>query len=153
VRYAANRAAVAARERFPARVLTEADGELWLVRLDGEPSALHLTHQANLDVLLIDDRVSTGRIELDREGACRDGDSDPLLETCGRLADALYDWWDAEPPSIVYRSRTVPSGRNLVFTRTSALAIGAARPLREARSLHVHLVLRAGFIAPPRWLD
>ncbi|HVS16552.1 MAG TPA: hypothetical protein VMV46_21765 [Thermoanaerobaculia bacterium] len=151
MRYAANRPAVAARERFPARSLSEADGELWLVRLDGTPGALHLTHQANLDALGLDDRVSTGRIGVDRSG--RDGgDLDPLLDTCGRLCDALYDWWQGAPPPIVYRARTTPSGRSLVLSEWTGLEVAAARPLREATVLHVHLVLRAGFTVPERWL-
>jgi hypothetical protein len=51
VRYAANLPAAAARERFPARSITDADGDLWLVALDPLPPALHLTRQANLDAL------------------------------------------------------------------------------------------------------
>jgi hypothetical protein len=121
------------------------------VRLDGEPSALHLTHQANLDALGVDDRVSTGRIDLEGPGESG-GDPDPLLDTCGRLSDALYDWWSGEPPPLVYRARTSPSGRNVVFTRTADLSVGAAGRLRDATALHVHLVLRAGFTVPERWL-
>lgn len=48
-------------------MLTEADGTLWLVRLGGMPSSLHLTHQANLDILGLDDRVNTGRLDLKRD--------------------------------------------------------------------------------------
>jgi hypothetical protein len=116
------------------------------VRLDGAPSALHLTHQVNLDALGVDDRVSTGRIVLDERGP------DPLLDTCGALSDAIWDWWDGEPPPIVYRARTAPSGRSLAFTRTSGLTVGTAGRLRDATALHVHLVLRAGFAVPERWL-
>ena len=120
------------------------------MRVDGSPSALHLTHQGNLDALGLDDRVSTGRIVLDRAG--RGERPDPLLDVCGRLSDALWDWWDGEPPPIVYRARTTPSGRSLVFTRTTPLSVGAAGRLRDATALHVHLVLRAGFAVPERWL-
>jgi hypothetical protein len=148
VRYAANRPAVAARERFPTRELTVADGELWLVQLSEVPSALHLTHQGNLDALGLDDRVSTGRILLSR-GA----DPDPLLDISGRLADAVYDWWDQVPPPLVYRSRTTPGiGRSIAFTRQASPRIVNARPLREATALHTHLVLRAGFTLPQDWL-
>jgi len=139
---------VAARERFPARELTDADGALWLVQLDQMPSALHLTRQGNLDALGLDDRVSTGRIALTR-GA----DPDPLPDIGGRLADAVYDWWDRVPPPLVYRSRTTPGvGRNLAFTRETSPRTVTARPLREATAIHVHLVLRAGFIVPHHWL-
>ncbi len=148
MRYAANRSVVAARERFPARTLTEADGDLWLVHLLVPAPVLALTRQTNLDVLGLDDRVSTGRI--DSSGRT---DPDPLLDTCGQLADAVRDWWNGSPPPLLYRARTVPStGRSLAFTRTSAWSILDARPLREATSLHSHLTLSAGFVIPPVWL-
>ena len=138
---------MAARERFPTRILTDADGDLWLVHLDNMPSALHLTHQANLDALGIDDRVSTGRIDIRRRA-----DPDPLLDTCGQLADALFDWWDHRPPPLIYRARTTPAGRNIAFTSTAAPRAVIAGRLRDATALHVHLVLRAGFTVPPSWL-
>ena len=148
MRYAGNLAAVAARERFPARVLTEADGELWLVQLAALPRSLHLTHQTNLDVLRLDDRVSTGRISVTARR-----DPDPLLETCGALADAVYDWWGGAPPPIVYRSRSMPEvGRSVAFTENAMSTVLTARPLREATALHVYLVLRAGFAVPDEWL-
>ncbi|HWG72970.1 MAG TPA: hypothetical protein VG184_02820 [Acidimicrobiales bacterium] len=43
MRYAANRPAVAARERFLARAMTEADGDLWLVHLAIPGPVLALT--------------------------------------------------------------------------------------------------------------
>lgn len=148
VRYAANRPGVATRERFPARLLTDADGELWLVQLDRMPAALHLTHQATLEVLDVDDRVSTGRLDVDRGSGL-----DPLLDICGQLADAVHDWWDGRPPPLVYRSRTTPGvGRNLAFTETTSPRVVSAGRLRDAVSLHAHLVLHARFIVPDRWL-
>lgn len=148
VRYAANGPLAATRERFPGRTLTEADGELYLVVLESMPSALNLTHQANLDVLGLDDRVSTGRIDGDGRA-----DPDPLLDTCGRLADALYDWWDQRPPPIVYRTRTMPArGRSLAFCQGSSGVIRSARKLHEATALHVRLVMQAGFTVPDGWL-
>lgn len=147
VRYAANRAVVAARERFPARALTESDGGLWVVRLRDMPDALHLTHQANLDVFGLDDRVNTGRIEVDRGE-----DPDPLLDTCGRLMDAFYDWWNGQPPPVVYRARTLPSGRNVVFTKTARARVDEAVKLKDATALLVYLVMRAGFSVPGDWL-
>lgn len=139
---------VAARERFPGRALTDADGDLFLVEMDSLPPALHLTHQVVLDGLGVDDRVSTGRIA----PAAR-ADPDPLLETCGALADAAYDWWDGAPPPLVYRSRVVPgSGRNVAFTRPALGRVASVRRLREARALHTALVLQSGFTVPPAWL-
>jgi hypothetical protein len=112
------------------------------------PPALHLTHQANLDALGLDDRISTSRI--DPAGRV---DPDPLLERAGQLADAVYDWWDHHPPPILYRSRTTPTGRNVAFTATATPEPLAARPLRDATALHAHLVLRAGFTVPGEWLS
>lgn len=112
------------------------------------PSALHLTRQRNLDVLGLDDRVSTGRIDF----ALR-VDPDPLLETCARLADAVFDWWGGRPPPLVYRARTTPSvGRSIAFTEFASPAVVDARPLRDATALHAYLVLRAGFTVPSTWL-
>jgi hypothetical protein len=112
------------------------------------PPALHLTHQSNLDVLGLDDRVSTGRIVT----ASR-VDPDPLLETCARLADAIYDWWHALPPPLLYRSRTMPAaGRSVAFTQSSPVPTVAIGRLRDARALHAHLVLRARFTVPPDWI-
>jgi hypothetical protein len=139
---------VAARERFPACNLTEADGDHWLMALERIPPALHLTHQGNLDVLRLDDRVSTGRIITSGRV-----DPDPLLQTCGRLSDATFDWWGGSPPPLLYRSRTMPSaGRNVAFTESSSVAALAIGRLRDARALHVHLVLRARFTVPPDWI-
>lgn len=147
VRYAASRAALAVRERFSARIITEAEGDLWLVRLGGMPWSLYLTHQANLDALGLDDRISTGRLAGDR-----DGDADPLLDTCGRLTDDLYDWWDGEPPPIVYRTRTAPVGRSIAFTNAAEATVDGVDQLRNATALHAYLVLRAGFTVPGEWL-
>jgi hypothetical protein len=139
---------VAARERFPARTITEAEGDHWLMAFDPMPPALHLTHQTNLDVLDLDDRVSTGRIV-----TAGRVDPDPLLETCGRLADAIYDWWRGLPPPLLYRSRTVPAtGRSVAFTQSSSVPTVSIGRLRDARTLHAHLVLRASFTVPPDWI-
>jgi hypothetical protein len=148
MRYAANLPAVAGRERFPSRALSERDGELWLVRLRLAGPALALTRQANLDALGLDDRVSTGRI--DTAGRA---DSDPLLETCGQLADAVYDWWQGSPPPLLYRARTMPGvGRSVAFTSGSEWSVLDARRLREATALHAFLALRVGFQIPANWL-
>lgn len=148
VRYAANRAGAAARERFPARMLTEVDGDLWLVRLEALPAGLRLTRQATLDALGLDDRVSTGRIDV---GGRRR--SDPLLDTCGRLVDAVYDWWDGRPPPLVYRTRTMPEvGRTIAFMEWTSPVVASAGRLREATALHAYLVLGAGFTVPESWL-
>lgn len=134
-------------ERFPARVLSPEDGDLWVVRLDGRPSALHLTHQRNLDVLGLDDRISTGRLDLSRPDRI-----DPLLDACGALADAVYGWWDADPPPIVYRSRTSPSHRNIAFTQGVPWMAASSGRLRNTTTLLASLVLRHAFLVPEPWL-
>ncbi|HEX3947347.1 MAG TPA: hypothetical protein VHW47_06555 [Acidimicrobiales bacterium] len=148
VRYAANRPAAAARERFGERAIGEADGGLWLVALDGLPPALHLTRQATLDALGLDDRISTGRLDIIGRP-----DGDPLLDTCGRLTDRVHDWWDGRPPPLVYRTRTMPAeGRSIAFGPSARFTVRSARPLREATALHASLVLHAGFTVPEAWL-
>jgi hypothetical protein len=139
---------VAARERFPSRTITEADGDHWLMALGPFSPVLHLTHRSNLDVLGLDDRVSTGRIVTSGRV-----DPDPLLETCGLLADAIYDWWRGQPPPLLYRSRTMPAvGRSIAFTGSSAVPTVSIGRLRDARALHANLVLRASFTVPPDWI-
>jgi hypothetical protein len=129
-------------------MLTDADGELWLVRLESMPSGLRLTRQTTLDALSLDDRVSTGRIDV---GGRRR--PDPLLDTCGRLADAVYDWWDGRPPPLVYRTRTMPEvGRTIAFTEWTSPRVVSAGRLRDATALHAYLVLGAGFTVPESWL-
>ncbi len=51
MRYAANQTVAAARERFPARLLTKSDGDLYLVSIEIDATVLHLTRQENLDGL------------------------------------------------------------------------------------------------------
>jgi hypothetical protein len=149
VRYAASDLVAAACERFPSRALTEADGRLLLVKLDTKsdagPSALHLTHQTNLDALGLDDRASTGR--LDRPGP----DGDPLLAVCQALSDAVFDWWDGAPPALVYRTRTVPAARSVAFTHTVRWTTRRGRPLRDATGLLALLVTHHGFTVPDHW--
>jgi hypothetical protein len=144
VRYAANRADAAALERFPARTITGADGDIQLVLLHGRPAALHLTRQANLEALKLDDRVSTGRLD--------DTDDDPLLATSQALSDAVYDWWDTKPPPLVYLARSMPSARSVAFTASTGWDAITSWPLREATTLLAHLVIRRDFTVPDTWL-
>jgi hypothetical protein len=112
------------------------------------PAVLNLTHQSNLDPLEVEDRVSTGRIDTTSRA-----DPDPLLETCGRLSDAVYDWWKAKPPPLVYRTRTMPAaGRSIAFTQSTSCSVGPIGRLRDGTALHAYLVLRAGFTVPREWI-
>lgn len=143
LRYAANDPVAAARERFGSRRLAEPHGRLWLVRLQDPPPALHLTHQRTLDALALGDRVNTGRLDVG---------PDPLLATSQALADRVWDWWDGEPPPLVYRIRTVPAARSVAFGRWVRWGGVTARPVREATSLLAALVLHHGFDVPEAWL-
>ena len=147
VRYAANNPVAAARERFPARRITASAADLQLLYLEGPPPALHLTHQANLDALGLDDRVNTGRLDQPLPGSI-----DPLLAISQQLADAVYDWWGGTPPPIVYRTRSVPAARSIAFTRSCAWDRVGGRKLQDAKALLVSLVTDHGFDIPNRWL-
>lgn len=120
---------------------------LRLVRLDGPPPSLHLTHQANLDALGLDDRVNTARLDRPLPGL-----GDPLLAVDQQLADAIYDWWDGVPPPIVYRTRTLVAARSMAFTRACTWASVTTRRLRDANALIVTLVNHHGSDVPESWL-
>jgi hypothetical protein len=110
---------------------------------------LNLTSQRNLDSLGLDDRISTGRIDVTSRR-----DPDPLFETCGRLTDAAFDWWGGAPPPIVYRTRSMPDpGRSIAFMKWTPHKVASVRRLREATALHAHLVLQAGFSVPTEWIS
>jgi hypothetical protein len=107
---------------------------------------VHLTHQATLDALGLDDRINTAR--LDHPGP----DGDPLLDTSQHLADATWDWWHPNPPAIVYRTRTTPAARSIAFTQHAELRPVRTRPLADAAALLATLITRHGFTVPTDWL-
>lgn len=114
-----------------------------LVCLQASPPALHLTHQNNLEALGLDDRLSTGRL---------DQEPDPLLDASQALSDAIYDWWNAAPPPLVYRTCSMPSARSIAFTATTSWDTITTRRVREATLLLTHLVIRRDFTVPQPWL-
>ncbi len=149
VRYAANDPVAAVRERFPARRIPATAASLHLVQITGPPRALHLTHQATLDALGVDDRINTGRLDTPLPR-----DRDPMLAVCQHLADALHDWWAPAPaPPIVYRTRHLPAARCMAFTEGCSWRATRSRPLRTATTLLVELVTRHGFDIPDSWLS
>lgn len=127
-------------------MLSEEDGELYLVELEVRSAVLHLTRQETLDVLGLDDRVNTGRVDRPGPGG------DPLLEVGHGLADAVFDWWKEAPPPLLYRTRSTPNARSVAFTASASVHVVAARPLREAGRLQAQLVGRHGFRVPVGWL-
>ncbi|MFN2555418.1 MAG: hypothetical protein ABR592_00865 [Nitriliruptorales bacterium] len=138
----------AARERFPSRRIADGHGVLWLVELRIETSALHLTHQVNLDVLGLDDRINTGRLDRPVPGI-----GDPLLDVCQALSDAVFDWWHESPPPLVYRTRSVPSARSVAFTKHVPWTVLRIGRLRQVTNLLVKLVEQHGFDVPQHWLQ
>lgn len=147
VRYAANDPIAAARERFPARRIAPGAISLQLVQLEDPPSALHLTHQRNLDAFEVDDRINTGRLDTPLAAG-----GDPLLDVCQQLSDAVHDWWDGAPPPLVCRTRRVSVARSMAFTESATWGSVRSRPLREATALLVELVTHHGFDVPGAWL-
>lgn len=147
MRYPANDPVAAARERFPSRRIGPNAADLQLVQLHGPPSALHLTHLANLDALGLDDRVNTGLLDRPLPGGI-----DPLLAVSQQLSDAVYDWWDHLPPPLVYRTRSTPTARSMAFTRTCTWQRVDSRRLQDATALLVELVAFHGFDVPTAWL-
>ena len=127
-------------------MLTESDGDLRLVELEVQRAVLHLTRQEILDIVGLDDRVNTGRVDRPGPGG------DLLLQVCHELADAVFDWWKEVPPPLVYRTRTTPSARSVAFTALASVHVVSTRPLREAGRLQAHLVGRHGFRVPVAWL-
>lgn len=144
VRYAGSGPQVAARERFTSRRIDVADGDLWLIELQGDVLTLPLTRQTNLDLLDLDDRISTGRVA--------GGPADPLLAVGHELADAVFDWWQPTPPALTYRSRRSPAGRNVAFASHHELVPVRVGRLADATALLAELVVRHGFVVPSRWL-
>lgn len=147
MRYAANDPVAAARERFPARHIAPSARSLHLIRLEGPPAALHLTHQRSLDALDVDDRINTGRLDTPSPHG-----TGPLLGLCQGLSDSVHDWWAGSPPPLVYRTRSVPSARSMAFTQSCDWGSMQSRPLREATALLVALVTHHGFDVPDGWL-
>jgi hypothetical protein len=92
-----------------------------------------LRTERNLDVLDVDDQVSTGQ-------------HPQVWDTCHRLADAFRRWWD-DLDGIVHRSRTAPStSANVAFFNDEAFAI-ESWTLGDRTDILVELVLRHGFTA------
>ncbi len=78
---------------------------------------------------------------------------DPFLDTCGRLADLVADWWRGRVPGIRYRSRSTPAtGRNVAFCESADWRSVRAVPLTDAGPLLVTLVEGDGFRVPREWL-
>jgi hypothetical protein len=92
---------------------------------------LDLRREQNLDVLEIDDQISTGQ-------------HPGVWETCHRLADAVHNWW-TDLDAIIYRSRTTPAtSANVAFFSAGPFQI-RSWPLNRQLDVLVDLVLHHGF--------
>jgi hypothetical protein len=134
-RYAASTLVGAFRERYrPTGLVIPADhAGHHLVRLIAARHlrVLDLPTEANLDVLGIDDQISTGA-------------HPDVWDTCHRLADAVRRWW-TDLDAIVYRPRTTPeSSANSAFFALDAFTT-ESWPLAERTDVLTALVLRHGF--------
>lgn len=90
-----------------------------------------LRTEKNLDVLDVDDQISTGQ-------------HPEVWDTCHRLADAVRQWWD-DLDAIVYRSRTTPdTSTNFAFFDHRAFDI-QSWTLTDRIDVLVDLVLHHGF--------
>lgn len=135
VRYAGHSLQGAARERYrDTGLFVPADHAAhYVVRITAvrDLRVLDVRTEANLDVLRIDDRISTGQ-------------HPEVWDTCQRLADAVRDWWD-DLDGIVYRSRTTPAtSSNLAFFSSEPLGF-AAWTLADRPDVLSDLALHDGF--------
>jgi RES domain len=134
-RYAAQSLVGAARERYrDSGLFIPADhAQHHLVRLVAlrDLRVFDLRAQQNLDVLNVDDQISTGL-------------HPAVWDTCHRLADAARLWWD-DLDAIVYRSRTTPeTSVNVAFFAGDAFRADS-RALVDRPDITADLVLRYGF--------
>jgi hypothetical protein len=92
---------------------------------------LDLRTERNLDVLRVDDQISTGQ-------------HPDVWTTCHQLADAVKRWWN-DLDAIVYRPRTTPeTSANFAFFAHDTFNI-ESWPLADRIDTLTTLVLRHGF--------
>jgi hypothetical protein len=135
VRYAGRSLVGAAREKYRnSGLFVPADHATHqLVRLvAARPLRMFdLRVEQNLDVLGVDDQISTGYHQA-------------VWDTCHHLSDAARAWWE-DLDAIVYRSRTTPAtSSNVAFFATDAFHI-ESWTLADRTDVLAELVLRHGF--------
>jgi len=141
-RYAGSTLPGAARERYRGSgLLIPADhAEQRVIRLVAARPlrVLDLRTERNLDLLDLDDQISTGQ-------------HPAVWRTCHRLADAVRRWWPATAAdphpldALVYRSRTTPeTSLNVAIFGTAAFT-ARSWALGRRHDLLAELVLHHGF--------
>lgn len=134
-RYAATTLAGAFRERYRATglVIPADHANHHLIRLVAARHLriLDLRTQRNLDILDVDDQISTGQ-------------HTDVWASCHRLADAARRWWP-DLDAIMYRSRTTPEESvNVAFFAVDACTV-ESWPLAGRDDVLFDLVLRHDF--------
>ncbi len=134
-RYAGRTLVGAFRERYrPTGLVVPEDHRAHhLVRLVSKRNVrvLDLRTERNLDILRVDDQISTGQHA-------------DVWTTCHRLADAVRRWW-SDIDAIVYRSRTTPeSSENYAFFGVDGFT-AESWALDERDDVLTDLVLDQGF--------
>ena len=137
-RYGAATPAGAARERYRATGLMipadHANQQLARLVATRPLRVLDLRTERNLDLLEVDDQISTGQ-------------HPDVWRACHQLADAVRRWWSTphELDALVYRSRTTPeSSLNFAIFATDGFRC-QSWPLAQRPDLLTDLVLRHGF--------
>jgi hypothetical protein len=135
IRYAGATLAGAFRERYRSTGLVIPDDHRThhLVRLVSARNlrVLDLRTEKNLDILQVDDQISTGQ-------------HPDVWAACHRLVDAARRWW-TDIDAIVYRSRTTPeSSLNYAFFGDDGFDV-ESWPLDERIDVLTALVLHEGF--------
>jgi RES domain len=135
IRYAGATLAGAFRERYRSTGLVIPDDHRThhLVRLVSARNlrVLDLRTEKNLDILQVDDQISTGQ-------------HPDVWAACHRLVDAARRWW-TDIDAIVYRSRTTPeSSLNYAFFGDDGFDV-ESWPLDERIDVLTALVLYEGF--------
>jgi len=135
VRYAADTARAALRERFDrdGRRLAVSHLDLTLVELVGAIRVLDLRRDDTLDALGLDDQISTSRA--------------PGPWAAGQhLVDLVHDWFGERCHGLVYRSRTTPQrSANIAFFAHAALTPRSLGALRDQGTLIDSCILTDGF--------
>ncbi|MGH9056964.1 MAG: RES family NAD+ phosphorylase [Acidimicrobiales bacterium] len=135
VRYAGRSIAGAARERYrDSGLFIPADHSghhLVQLIVARHLHVLDLRREQNLDVLEIDDQISTGQ-HLE------------VWNTCHRLVDAARRWW-TDLDAMIYRSRTTTAtSANVAFFAADAFQL-QSRSLAQRPEVLADLVLHYGF--------
>jgi hypothetical protein len=142
VRYAARTLRGAFRERYAdtRRVIYAHEAGTHVVRLTGRVRVLDLRNESVLDVLGVDDEISTGR--------------DPrVLQATRVLCARLVSWYGPRLHGIVYRSRTTPaSSVNLAFFAAAPVQVERAGAVADYKAMLVALIADDAFrVELPGW--